>query len=147
MRIFNSLRDYMRKKKRQIQSKRRKVNKHLSSFFKRRETADSFTKRKVDLILNNAIIWIYLSYILAFTGKESIAENLSITVVKVIIYTFMSYSCKALFENVFKYGKFFIKGNPYIGDNDTVDENTSTNTEVTDSEEITEIVSDEEAAG
>lgn len=63
----------------------------------------SFTKSKVNFILNNAIIWVYLSYILAFLGKNDIAEQLSITVVKVIIYTFIPYLCKALFENIFKY--------------------------------------------
>lgn len=63
----------------------------------------TFTKRKVNLILNNAIVWVYLSYVLALLGRTDIAEQLSITVVKVIIYTFIPYLCKALFENIFKY--------------------------------------------
>ena len=147
MRILRSLRDKLKKKKRQIRTKFNKTKKTISSLFKRKETAETFTKRKVDLILNHAIVWVYLTYILALIGKESIAENLSITVVKVIIYTFIPYLCKSLFEYIFKYGAFGIGENPYVSENNESDENTSTNTDVSDSEETNEDVSEDEAAG
>lgn len=148
MRILRSLRDKLRKKKRQIRTKFNKTKKNIVSLFKKKETAETFTKRKVDLILNHAIIWVYLTYILALIGKESIAENLSITVVKVIIYTFIPYLCKSLFEYIFKYGAFGIGENPYVSENIEADENTSTNTDVTESEDNTsKESSDEEIAG
>lgn len=148
MRILDSLREKMskKKKKRQIRYTLKKVKNKIVTSLKNRETADSFTKRKVNLILNHAIVWVYLTYGLAFFGKDSIAENLSITVVKVIIYTFIPYLCKSLFENVFKYGSFRIKENPYISEETTVEE--SSNTEVTDTSESEPTNdSDEECAG
>lgn len=95
-----------KRKKHKKEKTKKKVN--SSKLFRRKkksksEVAETFTKRKVSMILFNAIIWVYLSYILAFVGRENIAEQLSITVVKVIIYTFIPYLCKALFENIFKY--------------------------------------------
>lgn len=147
MRILRSLRDKLRRKKRRIHTKIKKTKKNIFSLFKRKETAETFTKRKVDLILNHAIVWVYLTYILALIGKESIAENLSITVVKVIIYTFIPYLCKSLFEYIFKYGAFGIGENPYVSENIESDENTSTNTDVSDSEETAEDVSEDETAG
>lgn len=134
MGIFNSLREKMKtkKKKRQIRYTLKKVKNKIIASLKNRETADSFTKRKVNLILNHAIIWVYLTYGLAYLGRESIAENLAVTIVKVIIYTIMSYLCKSLFENVFKYGSFRIE-NPYISEETTVEE--TSNTEVTETSE------------
>ena len=94
----------------------------------------TYTKSKVSLILGNAIVWVYLSYILAFLGKEDIAEQLSITVVKVIIYTFIPYLCKAFFENICKYqwngGDSNLK-NPYLDDKTESEDSTNSNTEVT----------------
>lgn len=150
MGIFNPLRKKMnkkkKKKKRQNRYTLKKVKNKIVTSLKNRETADSFTKRKVNLILNHAIVWVYLTYGLAFFGKDSIAENLSITVVKVIIYTFIPYLCKSLFENVFKYGSFRIKENPYISEETTVEE--TSNTEVTEtSESETTEVPEEECAG
>jgi hypothetical protein len=63
---------------------------------------DEFSKKIVWLLLINSIIWIYLSYALAFLGKEQIAENLSTTVVIQILGVMIVYSLKALFENISK---------------------------------------------
>lgn len=63
----------------------------------------TYTKRLVTAITVNAIIWVYLTYTLAFIGREQIAETLSSEIVKVIISTVLLYSIKALFENIFKY--------------------------------------------
>ena len=128
-------------------AKLKKLRKSVSKKQKEYKTPESFTKRKVSLILNHAIIWVYLTYLLAFLGKVDIAENLSITVVKVIIYTFIPYLCKALFENVFKFGKFGFYKNNYVDEEVTVDENDSDNTEVTNSIINTDSVSEEDCAG
>ena len=49
----------------------------------------TFTKRAVDL---------QLSYLLAFLGREQIAENLSSDITKVIIGTILGYLAKSFFE-------------------------------------------------
>lgn len=119
--------------------------KKIKAYIKEKNSADTFTKRWVDLILKNAVVWVYLSYILAFMDKDMIAEQLSITVVKVIIYTFIPYLGKALFENVFKYGKFnFFKPKEIetdIEDESSVDEtsneaDSTVMAETTDEEDI-----------
>lgn len=101
-------------------TKEKKVSifKRITNACKRRQKPESFTKRWVEIILINAIIWVYLSYALAFLGRGDIAEQLSITVVKIIIFTFIPYLCKALFENIFKYGNLKIPINPYIKEDD-----------------------------
>jgi len=58
----------------------------------------TFSKRWTAIILFMSCIWITLSYILAFLGKEQIAETLSETVANVIIFSFVPYLCKAYFE-------------------------------------------------
>lgn len=63
----------------------------------------TYTKNLVTWITVNATIWVYMTYILAFTGREQIAESLSSQVVDVILGTVLMYSIKALFENIFKY--------------------------------------------
>jgi hypothetical protein len=59
----------------------------------------TFTKIWVNRLLWFGVTWITCSYILAFIGKESIAEALSQTVAEVIIATILGYLCKAFFEN------------------------------------------------
>ena len=113
--------------------------------------AISFSKKITKLIIINAIIWIYLSYILAYLGREQIAENLSINVVVVIISTVITNSTKALFENIFKYNNFkFIQ--PNIDSSLTIDSgNTSvtsdSETEATGEAVVEEGSDDEEAVG
>ena len=96
------------------------------------------------MIIINAIIWIYLSYILAYLGREQIAENLSINVVVVIISTVITNSTKALFENIFKYNNFkFSQPKTTVVPLATDSENTSVTTE----SESTVENSTEEAVG
>lgn len=59
---------------------------------------DTFTKRAVALILIVSLVDLQLSYILAFMGKEEIAEALSITIVQTIIGVMLGYFFKALTE-------------------------------------------------
>lgn len=66
------------------------------------DNLQTFTKRAVALILVTSLVDIQLSYILAFLGKEEIAESLSSTIANVIIGVMVGYFCKALFESYFE---------------------------------------------
>lgn len=54
-------------------------------------------------IVVNATVWVYMTYALAFIGREAIAESLSKQIVKVILSVPVVYGIKAAIENVFKY--------------------------------------------
>lgn len=63
-----------------------------------------FTKKAVIVILSVSISWVYLSFILAFMGKDQIAETIAVTAITSIIATFFAYSAKALFEKRESFG-------------------------------------------
>lgn len=142
MGIFLSLKQkytaYKKKAKRKRNAKR-----------KRRQQvndARSYTKNIVTFILINAVIWVYLTYILAFMDKTAIAEQLSIVVVKVIIYTILSYMVKALVENVFKFNFLTkIEENPYVSETVTLESVSAESSETTDSDN--EVTNADECAG
>jgi len=79
-------------------SKEKKVSlsSKIKNFIANRKKPESFTKRWVQIILWNAIIWVYLSYALAFFDKGDIAEQLSITVIKIIIYIILQIKKKVI---------------------------------------------------
>lgn len=58
----------------------------------------TYTKRAVTAILVLALIDLQLSYVLAFIGREQIAETLSSEIASVIIGVMLGYFMKALFE-------------------------------------------------
>ena len=58
----------------------------------------TFTKRAVMVIFFVALLDLQLSYLLAFLGREQIAENLSSDITKVIIGTILGYLAKSFFE-------------------------------------------------
>lgn len=58
----------------------------------------TFTKKWTERLLVLFIIWISLTYILAFMGKESIAETLSQDVMTGGVAVFLGYLLKAYFE-------------------------------------------------
>lgn len=62
----------------------------------------TFTKKAVVLILSVSLIDLQLSYILAFIGKEQIAESLSSTIATTIIGVMLGYFLKSLFETFFE---------------------------------------------
>lgn len=62
----------------------------------------TFTKKAVSAILFIALIDLQLSYILAFIGREQIAETLSSTIADTIIGVMLGYFLKALFETFFE---------------------------------------------
>lgn len=63
----------------------------------------TYTKNMVTFIIVNAIAWVYLTYVLAFVGREQIAETLAVEIVKVIIGVALLYLLKATLENIFKH--------------------------------------------
>lgn len=64
----------------------------------KRRNFKTFTKTWVSRLMYIAVFDIQLSYILAFMGKEQIAETLSITVVTEIIGVMAVYFMKSFFE-------------------------------------------------
>ena len=62
----------------------------------------TFTKKAVFVILAISLIDLQLSYVLAFLGKEQIAETLSSTIADTIIGVMLGYFLKALFETFFE---------------------------------------------
>lgn len=67
-----------------------------------RKWLQTYTKKAVTAILIVALIDLQLSYILAFLGKEQIAESLSSEIATVIIGVMLGYFLKALFETFFE---------------------------------------------
>lgn len=63
-----------------------------------RKWLETFTKKAVTAILVVALIDLQLSYLLAFLGKEQIAETLSTTIAETIIGVMLGYFLKSLFE-------------------------------------------------
>lgn len=59
---------------------------------------ETFTKRAVAAILVCSLVDLQLCYILAFLGREQIAESLSSTIAMSIIGVMIGYFLKALFE-------------------------------------------------
>ena len=62
----------------------------------------TFSKKAVAIILFVSIVDLQVSYILAYLGKEQIAESLSSTIATVIIGVMLGYFMKALFETFFE---------------------------------------------
>lgn len=62
----------------------------------------TFSKKAVAIILVVSLIDLQLSYILAFLGKEQIAESLSSEIASVIVGVMLGYFMKALFETFFE---------------------------------------------
>lgn len=58
----------------------------------------------------NGLAWVWCSYILAWLGREQIAETLSGVALKEILGVVMIYGLKALFENLSKNNSWPDKG-------------------------------------
>lgn len=58
----------------------------------------TFSKKWVSRLMCASIVWISLSYVLAFMGMTDIAESLSSTVVTGVIFVMLPYFAKSLFE-------------------------------------------------
>ena len=62
----------------------------------------TFTKIAVTAILGVSLVDLQLSYILAFMGREQIAEALSTTIVEMVVGVMLGYFLKSLFETFFE---------------------------------------------
>ena len=62
----------------------------------------TFTKRAVAVILVVSLIDLQWSYVLAFLGREEIAETLSSEIATTVIGVMLGYFAKALFETFFE---------------------------------------------
>ena len=58
------------------------------------------TKRIIWVCLLNGIAWVWCSYLLAYLGREQIAESLSQVALTEIIAVVFVYCLKSLFENL-----------------------------------------------
>lgn len=63
-------------------------------------------KRVVYICLANGITWIWCSYILAFLGREQIAENLSQVALTEIVAVVLVYALKSVIENLSKHNRW-----------------------------------------
>lgn len=87
--------------------KREITKKELTQFQMRLyKTLATTSKQLIWLFAINGVIWIWCSYVLAFLGKDQIAESLSSTVCQVIIGTVGAYLVTSTIENVFKFNTF-----------------------------------------
>lgn len=59
---------------------------------------ETFTKKAVTAVLFFSLLDLQLSYVLAFMGKEQIAESLSSTIASTVIGVMVGYFLKSLFE-------------------------------------------------
>ena len=59
-------------------------------------------KKVVWICLGNGFAWIWCSYVLAYLGREQIAETLSSVAVKEIVGVVLAYAIKSVLENLSK---------------------------------------------
>ena len=76
----------------------------------KRTSLKTTTKRALWFCLGNGVGWVWCSYILAYLGKESIAEKLSQTAVTEIVGVVALYCLKSLFEKRKGFGAVGKKG-------------------------------------
>ena len=75
----------------------------------------TYSKKAVTVILAVCLIDLQLSYLLAFLGKEQIAETLSSQIATVIIGVMIGYFLKALFETFFEKREDRLNGLASVG--------------------------------
>lgn len=74
------------------------------------ETKTETMKKIVWICLINGFAWVWCSYLLAYLGREQIAENLSQVAVTEIVGVVLAYAIKSLFENLSKNNSWPDKG-------------------------------------
>jgi hypothetical protein len=65
---------------------------------------ETYMKRLLTVIVLNAILWVWCSYVLAWFGRYEIAQQLSQTAVSAILGAVITYGLKSVTENVSKNG-------------------------------------------
>ena len=79
----------------------------------------TYTKAILTFVIINSELQIWASYILAYLGREAIAESLSEQVVIIVIGSLIPYFAKSLIENLSKRTTLFGKSLPYENAFDT----------------------------
>jgi DeoR/GlpR family transcriptional regulator of sugar metabolism len=90
---------------------------------------ETFSKAWVTILMVIAVVDMQFSYILAFLGKTSIAESLSIAIATEIIGVMCGYFFKSFLETHSEKKNELIRefnGNPFIAGSDAADLNTDT---------------------
>ena len=77
---------------------REMIEQNDKKYEKKRQWLNTFTKRAVAAILFFTLLDLQLTYILAFIGKDQIAETLSQAIATTIIPVMLGYFLKSLFE-------------------------------------------------
>lgn len=72
-----------------------------------KRTEWTFSKKMIACVLILSEIQIFLSYLLAFLGRETIAETLSIQIVITVLGVIIPYFVKSTIENISKYTNLF----------------------------------------
>lgn len=88
---------------------------------KKYKTLKVTTKQIVWLCLINGCAWVWCSYLLAWFGRNEIAESLSKVAITEIIGVVLVYCVKSLFENISKNNKWPDK--PHKTANKNIDSN------------------------
>lgn len=65
---------------------------------KKKKKKTTFTKKWVNRLLWLSCLWVTLSFVLAFMGRENIAETLAITALTEIVAVCLGYFIKSFFE-------------------------------------------------
>lgn len=73
----------------------------------------TYTKAILTFVIINSELQIWASYLLAYLGKDAIAESLSEQVVIIVIGSLIPYFAKSLIENLSKKTTLFGKNLPY----------------------------------
>lgn len=96
-------------------------NNNLIKTQKKVEKKLTFTKIAIAFVLINSEMQIWASYVLAFLGRDAIAEALSQQIVVTIIGTMTGYFVKSLVENLSKYTTLFGKNLDFANDSQNSD--------------------------
>lgn len=93
--------------------RQKKLEETVKQKNKRWNAFNTYTKAILTFVLINSELQIWASYLLAYLGKDAIAESLSEQVVIVIIGGLIPYFAKSLIENLSKRTTLFGKNLPY----------------------------------
>lgn len=99
----------------------------FKSIFKKRDK--EYSKRLLTKIVNNSILMMWGTYVLAWFGRTEIAEALSKTIATSIIAVVVGYLAKSVIENISKHTDTFGKNNNKTYENftDTPEDEINTN--------------------
>ena len=106
-------------KKKKSKSTSKELEKLALEEVKAKKKFVTYTKAILTFVIINSELQIWASYILAYLGKEAIAESLSEQVVIIVIGSLIPYFAKSLIENLSKRTTLFGKNLPYENAPDT----------------------------